>query len=151
MDATYLYICLITGLLISILCEEALGLSAGGLVVPGYLAMICTDAVSMLLVYIVSFTTYLTVNYGLPKLVILYGKRRLAAAVFVGVIYMLLLELIFPGAVPAGSDVMWFLGLIAPALITHQITRQGFRYTVPASLAAAYATFAVVKVIFMII
>lgn len=146
MDATYFYIALVIGLTISLLIEEHFGISAGGMIVPGYLAMVCDDIPQMLLIFAVSFAVYLIVNHVLPRFVILFGKRKFCATLIVGVIIKLILDLLFP-ALPFASVAFSGIGVITPSLIANSYSKQGIRYTVPAVLVASYLTFGILTLI----
>lgn len=149
MNATYFYLALVIGLFISLLIEEFFGVSAGGMIIPGYLAIVCDDIAQMALIFAVSFLIYFIINYILPKFVILFGKRKFVATLIIGVIIKLTLELLFP-LLP--FELMEFrgIGVITPALIANTYAKQGVRYTVPAVLGATYLTFAVVSLLFMV-
>lgn len=146
MDVTYFYLALVIGLAISLLIEEYIGVSAGGMIVPGYLAMVCDDIPQLLLIFAVSFAVYLIVNYILPHFVILFGKRKFCATLIVSVIIKLILELFFP-MLPFATIAFRGIGVITPGLIANSYSKQGVRYTVPAVLAATYATFGIVTLL----
>lgn len=146
METTYFYLALVIGLAISLLMEELIGISAGGMIVPGYLAMVCDDIGQVLLIFAVSFAIYLIINYVLPHFVILFGHRKFVATMIIGIIIKLILELIFP-ALPFASVTIRGIGIITPALIANSYSKQGIRYTVAAVLIASYLTFAIVSLL----
>ena len=146
MDATYFYLALVIGLVISLLIEEYFGISAGGMIVPGYLAMICDDIPQLLLIFAVSFVIYLIVNFILPHFVILFGKRKFCATLIVGIVIKLILEMFFP-MLPFATIAFRGIGVITPALIANSYAKQGIRFTVPAVLVASYATFGILTLI----
>ena len=78
MTVTNFYLAIIIGTLISLLVDELFGIQCGGLIVPGYLAMVIDDIPCILLVFAISFIVYVIVNYVLPKFMILFGKRKFA-------------------------------------------------------------------------
>ena len=149
MEATYFYVVIAIGMAISLLSAELLGINPGGMIVPGYLAMICDDIPQMLLIFAVSIAVYLIVNHVLPKFVILYGRRKFVAMLIVGIILKLLLEQFFP-VLPFATLEFRGIGVITPSLIANSATKQGFRYTVPAILIATYLTFGIATLIFMV-
>lgn len=150
MDATYFYVALVVGLCVSLLIDEVLGISTGGMIVPAYLAMICDDLQQMVLIFIVALAIYLIVGYLLPHFVILFGRRKFVATLIVGVILKLILELLFPALVPFAAVEIRGIGVITPSLIANGCSKQGFRYTIPAILIATYLTFFIVSVLFWI-
>ena len=146
MEASYFYLALVIGLFISLLMEEILGISAGGMIVPGYLAMVCDDIPQLLLIFFISFAVYLIVNHVLPHFVILFGKRKFVATLIVGILLKLILELFFP-ILPFATVEIRGIGAITPILIANSYAKQGIRYSVPAVLAAAYITFGILSLL----
>lgn len=151
MEVSYFYIALIIGLCISLLIEEFTGISAGGMIVPGYLALVCDDIPQVLLIFAISIVVYLIVNFVLPHFIILFGRRKFVATLIVGVAIKLALELLFPVLVPFSGVTFRGIGIIVPSLIAGTYAKQGFRYTVPAVLAAAYLTFGLTTLLFWLI
>lgn len=150
MEATYFYVALIIGMAVSLIMAERFGINPGGMIVPGYLAMICDDIGQMLLVFAVSAAVYLIVNHVLSKFVILFGRRKFVAAMIVGVIIKLILEQLFP-LVPFATIEFRGIGVITPSLIANCCFKQGFRYTIPAVLVASYLTFAIITLLFWVL
>lgn len=146
MNITQFYIAIAVGLAISLLVEETLGIICGGALAAGYLAMVCDDPITMVLVFAISLLTYLIVEFVLPRFVILFGKRRLVACLLVGLVLKLGLDLLVP-IMPFASLTYRGVGVIVPGLIANACCKQGLRFTIPAVLAATYATFGVVQLI----
>ena len=96
MTVTNFYLAIIIGTLISLLVDELFGIQCGGLIVPGYLAMVIDDIPCILLVFAISFIVYVIVNYVLPKFMILFGKRKFAVTLLLGIFLKLVVELLFP-------------------------------------------------------
>lgn len=146
MEATYFYLTLVTGLIISLLIEEFIGITAGGMIVPGYLALVCDDLSQVFLIFAISLLIYVIVNYVISRHMILFGKRKFVATLIVGVLIKLLLEVVFP-YLPFAAVAFGGIGVITPALIANTCSRQGFKYTIPTCLAASYATFLIVSAV----
>ena len=74
------------GLLISLIFSETLGIAAGGMVVPGYLALMVHEPMRIAGTILVSLATL-----GVVKLIsrysLVYGRRRIVVAVLVGFIF----------------------------------------------------------------
>ena len=94
MTVTNFYLAIIIGTLISLLVDELFGIQCGGLIVPGYLAMVIDDIPCILLVFAISFIVYVIVNYVLPKFMILFGKRKFAVTLLLGIFLKLVVELL---------------------------------------------------------
>ncbi|MBD3647866.1 MAG: poly-gamma-glutamate biosynthesis protein PgsC, partial [Pseudomonadales bacterium] len=65
------------GLLFTLLLTEAFGLAAGGLVVPGYIALKVMQPWSIGMTLIAAYLTYLIVR-TLSSFLVIYGKRQTA-------------------------------------------------------------------------
>ena len=149
MEATYFYIALVVGLAVSLLFSEYFGINPGGMIVPGYLALVCDDIVQMLIIFGVCVLVYLVVEHVLPHFMILFGRRRFVASLIVGVIIKLALEMVYP-ALPFAILEFRGLGVVTPGLMANTCAKQGFRYTIPAVLIATYLTFAICTLLFWV-
>jgi len=112
------------GVLMSLALQEAVGLSAGGLVVPGYLALQIHEPKKLLGTLLIATTTWLVVK-ALGSTMILYGRRRLALSVLVG---FALGQAWRHGVLMGSGQEMVELaavGYIVPGLIASWMDRQG--------------------------
>ncbi|MDP9376452.1 MAG: poly-gamma-glutamate biosynthesis protein PgsC/CapC, partial [Actinomycetota bacterium] len=74
-------LCLSIGLVFALFCYLVTNLSPGGMITPGWLALVLiSDPGFALLILGVALVTYV-VSRGLQKVVILYGKRLFATVV----------------------------------------------------------------------
>lgn len=146
MNITDFYIALIVGLTISLLVEELIGISCGGMIVPGYLAMVCDDLKIMLIIFIISLLTYLIIEFVLPRFVILFGKRKFVATLVVALVLKLIVELCFP-LLPVASVAFRGVGVITPGLIANSYAKQSIKFTIPAVLCGAYLTFGILQLL----
>ena len=64
------------GMIISLILTESVGVTAGGLIVPGYIALNLHSPYMVLITFLISIFTLLTLNL-LSRFIIIYGKRRL--------------------------------------------------------------------------
>src|SRR5262249_9167716 len=71
------------GLVISLLFSETLGLAAGGMVVPGYLALMIHQPLRIAGTVLVALVTYACMKL-LSRYVLIYGRRRIVVAVLLG-------------------------------------------------------------------
>src|SRR5690625_6291467 len=96
MFGTDLYIALVLGVVLSLLFTERTGIIPAGLVVPGYLALIFDQPIFIVVILFVSFLTYLIVHFGISRVTILYGRRKFAAMLIVGITLKMNLDLFYP-------------------------------------------------------
>ena len=146
---TEFYLAVAVGLILSVLMEEFLGISSGGVVVAGYLAMICDDLMSMAIVLLVALATYLVVELVLSRFLLLFGKRKFVACLLVSLIFKVAADLLVP-MLPVATLAFRGIGLISPGLIANTSARQGLHITIPAVLVATYATFGIVRLLMLL-
>src|SRR5699024_12507991 len=72
------------------------GIVPAGLVVPGYLSLDFDQPVFVAMVLLISIVTYLIVNYGVARFTILYGRRKFAAMLTVGIALILIFDYFYP-------------------------------------------------------
>lgn len=134
MDA--LTISIAIGLIVSLLFTEAFGLSAGGMIVPGYLALYFDRPLAIVLTLLTAFATWGAVRL-LAKYAIIYGRRRIVMTILFGFVMGSLIRSIpyFAGvwggeAVANQFSVINVVGYIIPGLIALWMDRQGWVETV---------------------
>ena len=141
---TEFYLALLVGLLLSLAIEEFFGVNCGGVVVAGYLSMICDDLLSMAVVFAISFLAYMVVEFILPKFMLLFGKRKFVVSLLVGLVFKVIADFLVP-TLPFATLAFSGVGVITPGLIAHTSAKQGFHITLPAVLIATYLTFGIVQ------
>lgn len=114
------------GVVVSVILTELTGLGPGGIIVPGYVALILDRPATLLGLLGVTTATYWTVRL-LSGTLFLYGSRQFSFTVLIGLAFSVaaqLLRAVLPVAVAGVVD--WpALGYIVPALLAHQWARQG--------------------------
>jgi poly-gamma-glutamate biosynthesis protein PgsC/CapC len=110
------------GLVFGFVFYEWIGLSAGGFVVPGYIALQLTNLPVLAGTLIMSLLTYASVKL-VSRYTILFGRRRFILMVLVGFSWQWVFKLLvvprFELAVETDS-----LGFIVPGLIANEMDRQ---------------------------
>jgi gamma-polyglutamate biosynthesis protein CapC len=140
MFGTDLYVALTLGVILSLIFSEKTGIIPAGLVVPGYLGLIFDQPVFVMMVLLISLLTYLIVTYGISRFVILYGKRKFAAMLVVGISLKLLFDYFYP-LMPFEIYEFRGIGVIVPGLIANTIQKQGLVVTLGSTLLISGATF----------
>lgn len=140
MFGTDLYVALTLGVILSLIFSEKTGIIPAGLVVPGYLGLIFDQPVFIMMVLLISLLTYLIVTFGISKFVILYGKRKFATMLVVGISLKLLFDYFYP-IMPFEIYEFRGIGVIVPGLIANTIQKQGLVVTLGSTLLISGATF----------
>lgn len=145
------------GLVVSLLFSELFGLAAGGLVVPGYIALYLTRPLDLATTLVAALLTFFLVRI-VSTFVIVYGRRRTALMILVGYGAGALLNMGIAAALEAGLDApvpvaaldplaitaagrdtieAGVIGYIIPGLIAIWLDRQGIVPTLSALVTSA--------------
>lgn len=119
------------GLVLSLIFSEFFSLVAGGMVVPGYLAMAMDNPISIVSTVVVAMATWLVVS-ALAQYIIIYGRRRTVLMILFGFIFNLLAARYADIEVPTGEISLEAVGHIIPGLIAIWFDRQGPLSTIAA-------------------
>jgi poly-gamma-glutamate biosynthesis protein PgsC/CapC len=144
-----LYISLIIGVVLSLLYAEKVGVVPAGLIVPGYMGLVFDQPVFVGSVLLISFLTYLIVTKVIARFTILYGRRKFAAMLMVGIGLKLIFDFFAPMTFPyLPFEMQEFrgIGVIVPGLIANTIQRQGLVPTVGSTLLLSGCTFLIMFV-----
>lgn len=159
MDLNLLALSIGIGLVVSLLFSELLGIAAGGLVVPGYVALYLTRPMDVAATLFAALLTFFLVRIA-STFVIIYGRRRTALMILVGYGVGMLIStalgaaieateapltppVVVPlaafGALQAGRQALeaGVIGYIVPGLIAIWLDRQGVVPTLAALLTSA--------------
>ena len=114
---------LVTGVLISLLLTELIGLSAGGVIVPGYVALLLDRPISLIGFILAALLSYGLVRW-LSNYLMLYGNRRFSLILLIGMTLSIAAQWFSPALTSAHLE--WAgIGFIVPGLLGHQFDRQG--------------------------
>jgi len=111
------------GIVVSFAFYEIVGLSPGGIVVPGYIALFLDQPIRILVTLLVALLTYFSVKM-LSNYIILYGRRRFLAMILIGFLLKWLIEEIVI-TMPISGIELRSIGYIIPGLIANEMGRQG--------------------------
>jgi len=125
------------GLVVSLIFSETLGLAAGGMVVPGYMALMIHDPARIAGTILVSLMTYYTIRV-ISNFVFIYGRRRTVIIIITGFIFGWLSREFLIFGLPGGQTLEFqAIGYIIPGLIANWMERQGVIQTLSTMVVAA--------------
>lgn len=134
------------GLVVSLVFSETLGLAAGGMVVPGYMALMIHDPGRIAGTILVSLLTYFFIRL-LSNFMFIYGRRRTVVIILVGFLFGWLSREFLMIGLPDGQTLEFqAIGYIIPGLIANWMERQGVLQTLTTMVVAAV----VVRLLLMI-
>ena len=137
---------LMVGLVLSLLCSEIFGVSPGGIITPAYLAMVCDDVKIVLFIYLISVLSYAVVVFA-QRFFILYGRRKFVFTIIVAVTLRAILGLVYP-ILPYETLVLRGIGVVVPALLANQFSKQGILLTVGSSLVVTVLVVLVMNIFY---
>lgn len=134
------------GLVVSLVFSETLGLAAGGMVVPGYMALMLHDPGRIAGTILVSLVTYFSIRL-LSNFMFIYGRRRTVVIIIIGFLFGWLSREFLMIGLPDGQTLEFqAIGYIIPGLIANWMERQGILETLTTMIVAAV----VVRLLLMI-
>ena len=116
------------GLVISLIFSETLGVAAGGMVVPGYIALMLEHPTRIVGTVVVSLVT-LSMLKIFSRFMFIYGRRRLVITLLIGFILGELSRRFLHIAMPRYTLEFQTIGYIIPGLIANWMERQGILQT----------------------
>lgn len=116
------------GLAVSFLFAELFGVTAGGMVVPGYIALHLHNPKAVCMTVLVGLATFLIVQ-ALSSVTLIYGRRRTLFMILIGYLLGIGIRMIAPAGSPFGSEFQ-VIGYIIPGLIGNWLDRQGVVETI---------------------
>ena len=129
-----------TGLVVSLTLTELFGLAAGGMVVPGYLAIFLDRPIIVVLTLAAAWLTWFIVK-SLSKVAIIYGKRRTAMMILVGFLIGFAARFLMQWGGTQSETInpadFQIIGYIIPGLMAIWIERQGLLETCCVVLTAS--------------
>jgi len=134
------------GLIFSLLSYEIFGLAAGGIIVPGYIALQLSQPDRLIGIIIVSLVTYLFIRI-LGNYRFLYGRRQMVVCLLVGCLlanfsrHFLLID------VTTSTVQLQAVGWVIPGLIAHWFGKQGIYRT----LCVLFITSVLVRLLVIIL
>ena len=132
------------GIALSLILSESLGVTAGGVIVPGYIAMHLHNPDQIIMTFFASIIVIFLIRI-LGKFIFIYGKRRLVLTLLLGFI----IGYISRNHFFSPSDALSYevIGNIIPGLIASWMDRQGVIRTI----SAIMITSVLVKLIIMVL
>lgn len=124
-----------------------LGASAGGIVVPGYIALYLDKPLQILGTLAVSLLTWGIIRI-IGMFTLLFGKRRMVLSILIGFILGWASRNLIFHNVTIYDLQMQSIGYIVPGLIANWFERQGFLKTLSTMMIAAVLVRLILMVVF---
>jgi len=127
------------GICVSMMLYERVHLTTGSIVVPGYIAVFLVYPMVVLATFVNALLSYAIMNHFLRKHFMLYGRTKFTLMALISIsIQTIMLKLSPSGPWLWESNIPLFVGAgyVVPALIAHDMGRQGIKQTTKAVLLA---------------
>ena len=122
------------GIILSLVLSETLGVTAGGIIVPGYIALYLHRPFQVVITFLVAILVWGIIQ-GMGNIMFLYGKRRIVLALILGFFFgYITRNLLF---MPAEIGSVAVIGNIIPGLIANWMDRQGVTRTLSVVILTA--------------
>lgn len=142
------YTAIIVGLCISLIVEMKIGITPGGIIVPSYIALVFDEPAVLLNIFLVSVLTYMIINYGLSKYILIYGKRRFIACVLVALLVKFLLDLLYP-FMPFSVLTFNGIGVVASGILANTFFKQGVTLTTVTTFVTSAIVFLLINLAYL--
>jgi len=119
------------GMFLSLVLTEIIGLAAGGIVVPGYIALVLHNPIQVVSTITIGIITFLVVKL-LSHYIIIYGRRLLIASILIGYLIAYFTKLSPIISIDTLTINIETVGFVIPGLIAYWIARQGIIPTISA-------------------
>ena len=134
------------GLVISLIFSETLGLAAGGMVVPGYIALSLHEPTRIAGTLVTALCTLAVIEL-MSRFTLIYGRRRIVVAVLVGFCFGALSRYIPVFQMAEASLDLRAIGYVIPGLLANWMQRQGIVQT----LCVMSTTAIIVRLLLMLL
>jgi poly-gamma-glutamate biosynthesis protein PgsC/CapC len=134
------------GILLGFIFFELTGLTAGGIIVPGYIALYLNEPFRILATIFIALVTFSVISL-LANVMILYGRRRFLLAILVGFLLRGFTDWLQVQIPETGWD-LHVIGYIIPGLIANEFFRQGVLKTILALTIVSITVFLILHLFF---
>jgi poly-gamma-glutamate biosynthesis protein PgsC/CapC len=127
------------GICVSMMLYERMHLTTGSIVVPGYIAVFLVYPMVVIATFVNALLSYVIMNHFLRKHFMLYGRTKFTLMALISIsIQTIMLKLSPSGPWLWERNIPLFVGAgyVVPALIAHDMGRQGIKRTTKAVLLA---------------
>lgn len=141
---------IITGIVLGLIFTELTGLSPGGIIVPGYVALFINRPLEILITGIAAAAVMLAVKLA-SRLFFIFGRRRYVLCLLSGVLLKLGIEYCargFSSVLPAFDSIngIRLIGWLIPGIIANDMYKQGIPRTLLGSATVTALVYLVAQV-----
>jgi len=113
------------GIIISLFFIEKFGMAAGGIIIPGYIALQLTTIDRLVGLILIAFITFLLIK-GISRVMFLFGRRQMVVSLLIGTILSIVSHHFLIFNTSESTIELSAIGWVIPGLIAHWAAKQGF-------------------------
>lgn len=123
---------IILGIVVSTIIYKRTGLTLGGVIVCGYLALFVGQPLHIIVTLSIAYLTYQIVYKILQKRFMLNGRKLFEIEILVGLVFQVLWIIVIRVFRTNNVDltILYGIGFVLPGVIAHDMGRQGARNTI---------------------
>jgi poly-gamma-glutamate biosynthesis protein PgsC/CapC len=123
---------IILGIVVSTIIYKRSGLTLGGVIVCGYLALFVGQPLHIIVTLAFAYITYQIVYKVLQKRFMLNGRKLFEIEILVGLVFQVLwiITIRLFGTINFDLTILYGIGFVLPGVIAHDMGRQGARNTI---------------------
>lgn len=131
---------IILGIVVSTIIYKRTGLTLGGVIVCGYLALFVGQPTHIVVTLTISYLTYQIVYKVLQKRYMLNGRSLFEVEILVGLVFqvawLMIIKLL--RIVNIDFTILYSIGFVLPGVVSHDMGRQGPRNTIGSILLGVF-------------
>lgn len=142
-DTELVRIAILLGVIVSMLCYNKYGVTTGGAIVPGYLALFVPQPSHIVITLLLAIVTYQITQKFLRPRFMLWGRQLFEAEIVVTLLLQCTWIAVLVLLKPFGQNtvLMYGIGFLIPGIIAHDMGRQGVRATLAAAVICMLIVF----------
>lgn len=112
------------GIVLSLFFIEAFGMAAGGIIVPGYIALQLGNPDRLIGTFLIAFATFLVLKV-IGRYTFLFGRRQMVISLLIGTIFAILSHHLLFFNTTKSTVELSAVGWVVPGLIANWSAKQG--------------------------
>jgi poly-gamma-glutamate biosynthesis protein PgsC/CapC len=148
-DVELVRLAIVLGVVVSMMFYERYGVTTGGVIVPGYLALFAPRPSQILLTLLISILIYWVVQKYMRPRWMLWGRRLFETEILVALllqgVWLAALLLLTPSMHQLA--LLYSIGFLLPGIIAHDMGRQGVRTTLVAAGGSTLVVFGLITLV----
>lgn len=117
------------GIIISLIFIEVFGMAAGGIIIPGYVALQIGNPDRLIGLVVISFLTFLIIKL-VGRYTFLFGRRQMVVSLLVGTILAIFSHHFMYFNTSENTIEFSAVGWVIPGLVAHWSVKQGYVKTI---------------------